>query len=146
MGRSPLYVQIAGELASRIGAGRYPMGGFLPVEDQLCTEFKVSHHTVREALRLLIERGLVLRRAGSGTRVIATQEPTVFSHVAADLRHVLAFHVAYQGLIQGIRRWRRRRSSRADGAAILLPGRACRGRGLRPVPRRVCDVFPLSAM
>ena len=91
MSRSPLYVQIADELESRIGAGRYPMGGFLPVEDQLCVEFKVSHHTIREALRLLIERGLVLRRAGSGTRVIATQEPTVFSHVAADLRHVFSY-------------------------------------------------------
>ena len=87
----PLYRQIADELAGRIASEVYVMGGLLPVEDRLCAEFKVSHHTIRDALRLLIERGLVLRRAGSGTRVIATQEPTVFTHVAADLRHVFSY-------------------------------------------------------
>jgi GntR family transcriptional regulator len=89
--RMPLYRKIGEELAARIAAGRYAMGSFLPVEGDLCKEFAVSHHTVRDALKLLIERGLVLRRAGSGTRVIATQEPTVFAHIAADLRHVFSY-------------------------------------------------------
>ncbi len=89
--RTPLYRQISDEIAARISAGRYPMGEFLPVEGKLCEEFGVSHHTLRDALKLLIERGLVLRRAGSGTRVIATQEPTVFAHIAADLRNVFSY-------------------------------------------------------
>ena len=87
----PLYRQIGETLAARIAAGRYPMGGFLPIETALCDEFNCSHHTVRDALKLLVERGLVLRRAGSGTRVIATTEPTVFANIAADLRHVFSY-------------------------------------------------------
>lgn len=89
--RTPLYRQIGDEIAARIAAGRYAIGDFLPVENSLCAEFGVSHHTLRDALRLLIERGLVLRKSGSGTRVIAKQEPTVFAHIAADLRNVFSY-------------------------------------------------------
>lgn len=99
----PLYRRIGEELAARIAAGHYPMGSFLPVEGALCTEFGVSHHTVRDALKLLVERGLVLRKAGSGTRVIATQEPTVFANIAADLRHVFSYpaNALRENLVEG---------------------------------------------
>lgn len=88
---TPLYRQIGETLAARIAAGAYPLGSFLPIETALCQEFKCSHHTVRDALKLLVDLGLVLRRAGSGTRVIATTEPTVFANIAADLRHVFSY-------------------------------------------------------
>ena len=101
--RTPLYRQISDEIAARIAAGRYAIGEFLPVESKLCDEFGVSHHTLRDALKLLIERGLVLRRAGSGTRVIATQEPTVFAHIAADLRNVFSYpaEALRENLVEG---------------------------------------------
>jgi GntR family transcriptional regulator len=41
----------------------------LPTEHELCKEFKVSRHTVREAIRRLKLLGLVSQRAGIGTRV-----------------------------------------------------------------------------
>ncbi len=87
----PLYRKIGEQVAARIGAGSYPIGSFLPTEAQLCIEFSCSHHTIRDALKLLIERGLVVRRAGSGSRVIARHEPTVFAHIASDLRHVFSY-------------------------------------------------------
>lgn len=43
----------------------------LPTEAELCEQFAVSRHTVREALRKLREMGLVSRRQGIGTRVKA---------------------------------------------------------------------------
>lgn len=89
--RLPLYRKIGEEVAERIGAGLYSIGTFLPTEAQLCVEFGCSHHTIRDALKLLIDRGLVVRRAGSGSRVIARHEPTVFAHIASDLRHVFSY-------------------------------------------------------
>lgn len=86
-----LYRKIGHEIASRIADGRYELGDFLPTEAELCAEFEVSHHTVRDALKLLIERGLVVRRAGSGSRVIARHEPMVFAYVESDLRQVFSY-------------------------------------------------------
>lgn len=43
----------------------------LPTETELCALYAASRHTIREALRLVEEAGLVSRRQGSGTTVIA---------------------------------------------------------------------------
>ena len=70
--KSPLYLHIAAELQDRIQRGVYPVSSLLPAEAELTQEFGTSRNTVREALRLLVERGLVRRRQGSGTLVTAT--------------------------------------------------------------------------
>lgn len=54
-----------------IRAGTYPVGSRLPTESELCSRLKVSRHTVRDALRILVELGLVRRRPRAGTTVIA---------------------------------------------------------------------------
>jgi GntR family transcriptional regulator len=87
----PLYQKLADLLYERIRAGTYPLGADLPTEAQLVAELKASTHTVRHALRLLTERGLVVRRAGSGSRVIAVQEHTVFSHSVGNLQQLLRY-------------------------------------------------------
>jgi GntR family transcriptional regulator len=69
--RQKLYLNIASVLQQRIQDGQYPVASLLPAETTLTTEFDTSRNTVREALRLLVERGLVRRRQGSGTVVIA---------------------------------------------------------------------------
>lgn len=66
-----LYRQVLDKLKERIGAGRYPVGTQLPTEAELHAEFSASRYTIREALRRLAEEGMVERRQGSGTRVIA---------------------------------------------------------------------------
>ncbi len=87
----PLYQQVTDILYERIRTGVYPLGEDLPTEAQLVAELKASTHTVRHALRLLTERGLVVRRAGSGSRVIATQEHTVFSYSVGNLQQQLRY-------------------------------------------------------
>jgi GntR family transcriptional regulator len=89
--KNTLYQQISNALSERIFQGRYPLGAYLPTEEKLCEEFHASHHTVRDALKILVDKGLITRRAGSGTKVIAAQEPTVFAHVAGDLRHLFSY-------------------------------------------------------
>lgn len=70
----PQYIRIGDLLQSRIQEKHYPIGSFMPTENELCAEFSISRYTVREALRRLIEAGLITRKQGSGSRVIA-QEP-----------------------------------------------------------------------
>lgn len=64
--------EISADLAQAIGGGHYPVGSDLPSEVALCAQYGVSRFTVREALRRLTAAGLVIRRHGSGSRVIAT--------------------------------------------------------------------------
>jgi GntR family transcriptional regulator len=83
--RAPRYQQLAETLQDRIGAGLYPLGTLLPTEAELCAEFDVSRHTVREALRRLTEAGLLNRRQGSGSQVVATAAPRAFVHEMRSL-------------------------------------------------------------
>jgi DNA-binding GntR family transcriptional regulator len=67
--RRPLYIHVTATLQDRIVSGHYPVASYLPPEAQLSEEFATSRNTVREALRLLAERGLVRRRQGTGNLV-----------------------------------------------------------------------------
>ena len=69
LGSKPRYVQLATTLMREIESGRYPIGALLPTEFELCDQFGVSRFTVREAVKLLVQQGLVVRQAGVGSRV-----------------------------------------------------------------------------
>lgn len=66
-GALPAYLRIAQTLADRVNSGIYTAGSRLPSGSELCTEFGVSPMTVRRALSLLENRGLVLGVKGRGT-------------------------------------------------------------------------------
>src|SRR4051794_4878055 len=70
---APLYARITNELQQRITTGEYPIGCLLPTEAELSEEFSTSRHTVREALRRLVEQGMVRSRQGAGTSVISAE-------------------------------------------------------------------------
>ena len=73
----PRYQRVADDLTKRIGSGRYPVGGYLPTEMELCGQYGISRHTVREALRQLRDAGLISRRRRVGTEVVArTPKPS----------------------------------------------------------------------
>lgn len=66
------YALLTTTLRCGIEEGRYALGSVLPTEAELCEQFNVSRHTVREALRQLRNMGLVASRQGSGTVVTAS--------------------------------------------------------------------------
>ncbi|MFF3869570.1 GntR family transcriptional regulator [Micromonospora sp. NPDC001898] len=68
---TPLYVQLADLLTKRIEGGNLASGQTLPSETQLRQEFGVSRGTVRAAVALLRERGLVVTMPQRGTYVSA---------------------------------------------------------------------------
>ena len=72
-GAAPRYMALAEALRSRIAGGEPDVGELLPTEHALCETYSVSRHTVREALRLLAEAGLIARRRGAGTVVVARE-------------------------------------------------------------------------
>ena len=63
----PAYRQVADRIAEAILAGELPAGEPLPNERDLSRQFGVSRTTIREALRVLQARGLVVS-SGSRTR------------------------------------------------------------------------------
>lgn len=87
----PRYQQVAADLQARIEAGRHPVGAALPTEQELCAAYGVSRHTVREALRLLAMQGLVRRRQGSGTEVIAATPPATYLHAMRSLTELYEY-------------------------------------------------------
>ncbi len=68
--RQPLYIHAAQDLAEII-ANADP-GELLPSEPKLSRRLGVSRATLREAMRLFEERGLIIRRQGVGTVVAET--------------------------------------------------------------------------
>jgi DNA-binding GntR family transcriptional regulator len=65
----PTYREIADTLAQRIASGEWPPGFRLPTTDEVAAEFSVSEATAYRALSLLVDRGLVVGRQGSGRYV-----------------------------------------------------------------------------
>src|SRR5437868_735380 len=62
---------VTAELVERIVRGVHPPGTPLPPEPALCETFSVSRTVIREAMKVLQEKGLVQVRQGSGTVVTA---------------------------------------------------------------------------
>ncbi|CCH15818.1 GntR family transcriptional regulator [Micromonospora lupini] len=65
----PFYVQLADALAKQIESGKLKPRQPLPSESTLQQEYGVARGTVRSAVRLLRERGLVVTFTGRGTFV-----------------------------------------------------------------------------
>jgi GntR family transcriptional regulator len=64
-----MYRQIAEDLRQKIESGDLARGAQLPTELELREQYDASRNTVRDAIKLLITRGLVETRPGQGTFV-----------------------------------------------------------------------------
>ncbi len=67
--REPLYRQLADDLRARILAGEFAVSEPMPTEAQLSARYRASRITVRHALALLDQEGLVHREQGRGSFV-----------------------------------------------------------------------------
>jgi GntR family transcriptional regulator len=61
-------------LRDRIASGAWTVGDRLPGEIEIAAAFDVSRTTARRALGKLTDEGLIARRPGAGTRIIATPD------------------------------------------------------------------------
>jgi GntR family transcriptional regulator len=73
----PIYRTIAEDLRSQIEAGVLRPGEQLRTEIELRDIYNASRNTIRDAIKLLVTRGLVETRPGQGTFVVETIVPFV---------------------------------------------------------------------
>jgi len=73
----PMYRHIAEALRSQIASGELAPNAKLPTEGELSDQYEASRNTVREAIRRLIDEGLLESRPGQGTFVTRTINPFV---------------------------------------------------------------------
>ena len=86
--RAGLPERVAEALGRRVVAGQIAPGGSIPTEPEIQKEFGVSRTAVREAMRLLLAKGLIETRPKTGTRVRPPEEWNVLDP------EVLAWHSA----------------------------------------------------
>jgi DNA-binding GntR family transcriptional regulator len=101
----PRYRELGLQLMADIADGVHPIGSFLPPELELCRKYRISRFTAREALRQLLEAGLVTRRQGSGTQVVAVPGKSRFVQEVGSLQdltqyaHTTEFRVFHTGKV-----------------------------------------------
>lgn len=69
----PLYHQLVHGIESAISAGSLPPGTMLSNELALAKELHLSRPTVRKAMDELVRSGLLVRKRGVGTQVVASE-------------------------------------------------------------------------
>lgn len=82
----PAYVQLVNILRRKVAAGEYRPGARLPSEGQLCRTYAVSPMTVRRAVNVLLDQGVVTTSQGKGTFV----KPMELSASAFGLENLLS--------------------------------------------------------
>lgn len=66
----PLYFQVSQYLEGAIASGEIPNGALFQNEIQLADQIGLSRPTMRRAMQCLVDKGLIVRRRGIGTRVV----------------------------------------------------------------------------
>ncbi len=64
-----IYEKIVEQIGALIETGELKSGERLPPERKLAETFQVSRNTIREAIRILVEKGAVVSRTGAGNFV-----------------------------------------------------------------------------
>ena len=77
-----IHTRLADQIGLSIVRGDIPPGQALPAELRLCEMLNVSRTAVREALRVLVGKGLIQSRPKSGTKVRATED---WNHLDPDV-------------------------------------------------------------
>ena len=80
--KTKLHEQIVNQIQALIDKGRLRHGDQLPPERELATIFKVSRHSVREAIRILEQKRILKSRPGSGTYIILEDASSVVDFLA----------------------------------------------------------------
>lgn len=73
-----LYQYIVDEIGQRIIRGRYRPKEVLPTEDQLSGELHVSRGVLREAIKVLTQKGLIQTRPRVGSQVLPRENWNLF--------------------------------------------------------------------
>lgn len=119
--RQRLSEQVAAAIEEAIISGTYPVGSRLPSEQSLADQFAVSRNVVREATKMLKERGLIDILSGSGLYV-ARPNPEATSNALGRYLWLLGAQAPVKSLYE-VRRV-------LEGANVDLAARKAEGHDL----------------
>ena len=88
----PLYYQVYEILRAQLADGFWKAGDFLPPIPDLASRFSVSVVTIRQALDLLREDGLVLSERGRGTSVLANRTDSGPLHLESTVSDLIRLY------------------------------------------------------
>ncbi|ALL63179.1 putative transcriptional regulator of N-Acetylglucosamine utilization, GntR family [Paraburkholderia caribensis MBA4] len=135
---TPLYLQLARNLATAIHCGVWSAGEALPSERSLSDAIGVSRITARKAIALLVEQGLIRRARGAGSFITPRVEDplsrlTGFTKkmeqrgfrpdsiwLERELRSATRDEIVHLGLSPGASVASLRRLRRADGIVMAV--------------------------
>jgi GntR family transcriptional regulator len=86
--------EVAEALATAIHEGVFAAGGWLPPERELAVRYGVNRTTVRRAVGLLADRGLVIHHAAEGTQVRPAAQRRDVRDITATAGLWRGFHVS----------------------------------------------------
>ncbi|WP_275782575.1 FadR/GntR family transcriptional regulator [Pararhizobium gei] len=72
------HAQVVDEIGKAIVSGEFPVGSILPGDPELALRFKVSRTVLREAMKTLAAKGMIVPRARIGTRVTVRTQWNLF--------------------------------------------------------------------
>lgn len=102
------HAALADMLVAQIGSGDFAVGDRFPTEMELQERYGVGRHTVREALKVLTEKGMLGRRRKTGTVVLAEKPVADQVHSLRDIHGLLDFanktslQVRYEGVVSNL--------------------------------------------
>lgn len=82
-----IFEEVANQIRNLIEEGELKTGDKLPTERELSRIFKVSRHSVREALRTLEQEKMVTSQQGSGTFVLLRHDDILLDYLAEAIAH-----------------------------------------------------------
>lgn len=71
---TPKYILLKEKINQDILSDKYPIGSKLPTEVELAGIYNVSRSTVRQALGILVDQGIISKKWGSGNTVITKSD------------------------------------------------------------------------
>src|SRR5205823_14443639 len=98
-GGLPLHSRLETTLRRLIEQGQIVPGSVLPGELELASQLGVSRHTVRHALGVLTNEGLLRRERGRGTTVVASSPPRVIERSLSTF-YAFAWEARARGAVQ----------------------------------------------
>jgi DNA-binding FadR family transcriptional regulator len=105
--KSSLHHQVAQDIGARILKGEFAPGDLLPNEAESCRVYGVSRTAVREAMKMLTAKGLIISRPKIGSRVqprdswnLLDRDVLVWYCAAAERSHFLASMHEVRGILE----------------------------------------------
>ena len=150
MSGRPLYARVADALMAEITTGQRQVGSLLPTEHELCALLGVSRATVRQAMLLLKDQGLVSSSQGVGTRVLATNGRTDYVLAAQSANETMGY-VAETHFVTRRRRMLRINAALARRLGVAEGSEWLHVHGLRVLtkqpspPLAISDVYVVAA-